>query len=159
MLAGASWNLDTISGAGQVADDATRGRQAGSQGLQSRQCAADESDIHRLGFIVGEIEDGLSWVAVDKLYAENFSLRERRSDREGEVRGDGLGIKLFLDGLEIRSVFQVGRMLAIAPVQRTSAWAKVPTARRASRANRDSFLNAILEVVVGAATTRNWRKE
>lgn len=74
----ASGNLKTISGGSQVANNL-------ALFIESRQRSTDEVDGHRSRFVIGESDQCLCWVTVDKLNAEDLGSREGCLRRHSEL--------------------------------------------------------------------------
>lgn len=53
--------------------------------MQRPERAADELDLDRAFLVVLKREQGLGWVAIDELDAENLRLRERSRDTDGKA--------------------------------------------------------------------------
>ena len=71
----ASGDGEVVAGRRQVAEDNRRGRSAWStNGSEER--TADKEEVDGLGLLVGDVEDGLSGMAVDKLDSEDLAVRE-----------------------------------------------------------------------------------
>ena len=83
----ASWNLDSVALSGEVAEDLRRP-------LDGIKGTADEGNRNWARLGVGDGDDGLGWVAVDQLHAEDFGLREGCGDGDFEIRRLG---HIFID--------------------------------------------------------------
>lgn len=73
-------NLDAISRCRQVTDNA-------AVFLGRPETSADEIDRHRRVLPIAERQQGLSWLAVDKLDAEDLGGGERSLDGNSQCRG------------------------------------------------------------------------
>ena len=91
----ASWNLNIISGMGQVADDGCGRVNTRCQWLQGRQCPPNDCDVNWLGLVVGEIKERLCRVPIYEFHAKDFRLREGGRDRDGEIGGCWGRLELF----------------------------------------------------------------
>ena len=75
----ASGDLNAVSGGGQVANNLA------PLIIKIPQSATNEVHRNRRGLVVGNGDQGLSWVAIDKLDAEDLRGREGRFGRHGEL--------------------------------------------------------------------------
>ena len=75
----ASGNIDAVPSGSQVANQL-------ALLIQGRQSTANEVDSHRRSFIVGEGNQCLRGVAIDKLHAEDLRSRERCFSGDSEGR-------------------------------------------------------------------------
>jgi hypothetical protein len=94
-LASARGDLDSIFRARQVPDNRSGGVHALGQWLGVHESAADECQLDGLGFVVGEVEEGLSGTAVHELDAEDLGFGERDLDGDGEVGRGRRRLQLF----------------------------------------------------------------
>ena len=83
----ARWNLHIITSRRDIADNSSAGMGIEWQWLQSGQRAPNDRYLDRLCLIIGEIQQSLCRVSIDKLDAEDLCVGERGGDRDGEIGG------------------------------------------------------------------------
>lgn len=91
---------DVVAHSCQVAQDGGVGRRICGQRLGSRERSANEGDVDGAILVVGDLDQGLGWPAVDQLDAEDVRLREGCLDVDLEVGAYGrLGADVLVGGL------------------------------------------------------------
>ena len=112
----ASWDLNIVTSRRDVADNGSAGMNARCKWLQRGQRAPNQSYLHRFRFIVCEAQYSLCRVSIDQLDAEDLSIWEGRSNRDGKIRGCTRSLELFFDlASDDVSFFELGR-LGILPI-------------------------------------------
>ena len=92
LLAGG--DLNVVLNGSQVANNADVAGAVLRELLKGVEGAGDESDLDRVGVLVGDLNDSLGRATVDKLHAENVGFGESSLDLglEGSL-GNGIGIR------------------------------------------------------------------
>ena len=90
----ASRDLNVVLDGSQVADDADVAGAVLRELLKGVEGTGDESDLDRVGVLVGDLNDSLGRATVDKLHAENVGFGESSLDLglEGSL-GNGIGLR------------------------------------------------------------------